>query len=37
MKLHPRTGRLLTETAFKVLARARELEREGRDADRRAK
>lgn len=31
MKLHPRTGRLLTETAFKVLARARELEREGRD------
>jgi aspartate aminotransferase len=31
MKLHPRTSRLRTETAFKILARARELERQGRD------
>jgi len=31
MKLHPRTSRLRTETAFQVLARASELEREGRD------
>jgi aspartate/methionine/tyrosine aminotransferase len=31
MRLHPRTDRLKTESAFKVLARARELEREGRD------
>ena len=31
MKLHPRTARLKTESAFKVLARARELEAQGRD------
>src|SRR5262245_61948896 len=31
MRIHPRTHRLLTESAFKVLARARELERQGRE------
>jgi aspartate/methionine/tyrosine aminotransferase len=31
MRLHPRTHRLQTESAFKVLARARELERRGHD------
>ena len=31
MNIHPRSTRLETETAFKVLARAQELEAEGRD------
>ncbi len=31
MKIHPRSTRLETENAFKVLARAQELEAEGRD------
>ncbi|MBI4600465.1 MAG: pyridoxal phosphate-dependent aminotransferase [Planctomycetes bacterium] len=31
LRIHPRTARLQTESAFKVLARARELERSGRE------